>query len=61
MAYDPPCSQGPGPKIYTFTLYALSASPDLPAGEQVTGPALTNAISSITLGKASLSLGYSRP
>ena len=59
--YDPPCSQGPGPKVYTFTLYALSGSPELPAREQVTGPALTNAISSITLGRASLSVSYSRP
>jgi hypothetical protein len=25
--YDPPCSQGPGAKLYTYTLYALSESP----------------------------------
>ena len=62
MIYDPPCSQGPGAKIYTYTLYALSASPSLPAtADQVTGPVLTNAISSITLGKASYNLSYSRP
>jgi len=61
MMYDPPCSQGPGAKMYTFTLYALSASPDLPASpEEVTGPVLTNAISSITLGKASLNLNHAR-
>jgi phosphatidylethanolamine-binding protein (PEBP) family uncharacterized protein len=61
MMYDPPCSQGPGAKLYTFTLYALSASPDLTAGpEQVTGPVLTDAISSITLAQTSLNLNHAR-
>lgn len=61
MMYDPPCSQGPGAKVYTFTLYALSASPELPANpEEVTGPALTSAISSITLDKAVLNLNHAR-
>ena len=62
MQYDPPCSQGPGPKTYTFTLYALSGSPSLPADpDQVTGPVLTGAIAPITLGTASLNLSYTRP
>jgi phosphatidylethanolamine-binding protein (PEBP) family uncharacterized protein len=62
MAYDPPCSQGPGPKLYTFTLYALSESPQLTgAANQVTGEVLTKAISPITLGSASLNLSYTRP
>lgn len=62
MTYDPPCPQGPGAKIYTITVYALSASPTLPGSpEQVTGEVLTDAISSITLGKASLDLSYARP
>ena len=61
MQYDPPCPQGPGVKVYTFTLYALSATPKLPISpEQVTGPVLTNAISSITLGKASFNRSYGR-
>ena len=60
-AYQPPCSQGAGTKVYTYTIHALSASPRLPAdGSQVTGAVLTEAISSITLGSASLSLSYSR-
>ena len=61
MAYDPPCSQGPGDKVYTFTLYALSASPSItvPTAE-VTGPVLSNAISSLTLSTAALSLIYAR-
>jgi phosphatidylethanolamine-binding protein (PEBP) family uncharacterized protein len=61
MIYDPPCPQGPGVKIYTITVYALSASPSLPVtADQVTGPVLTDAISSITLGKASINLSYAR-
>jgi PKD repeat protein len=61
LGYQPPCSQGPGAKLYTFTLYALSASPTLPgAAEQVTGDVLTEAISSVTLGSASLNLSYAR-
>jgi phosphatidylethanolamine-binding protein (PEBP) family uncharacterized protein len=62
MAYDPPCSQGPGAKLYTFTIYALSASPTLPASSsQVTGEVLTSVISSLKLGTATLNLNYSRP
>jgi phosphatidylethanolamine-binding protein (PEBP) family uncharacterized protein len=61
LAYAPPCSQGPGAKLYTFTLYALSESPELPAADQVTGEVLTQAISSITLASASLNLSYTRP
>jgi phosphatidylethanolamine-binding protein (PEBP) family uncharacterized protein len=61
LAYQAPCSQGPGAKFYTFTLYALSASPQLPrASNQVTGEVLSEAISSITLGSASLRLNYTR-
>jgi phosphatidylethanolamine-binding protein (PEBP) family uncharacterized protein len=61
-AYQPPCSQGPGAKVYTFTLYALSASPSLPvAPSQVTGAVLSGAIANITLGSASLRLSYTRP
>jgi len=61
-AYQPPCSQGPGAKLYTFTLYALSASPSLPVpANQVTGAVLSSAIATITLGSASLRLNYTRP
>ncbi len=61
LKYQPPCSQGPGSKTYTFTIYALSASPALPNDpQQVTGEVFTKAISSITLGSASLSLSYAR-
>jgi|GEM_PF-512858 len=59
--YEPPMSQGPGSKVYTFTVYALSASPALPSGAtQFTGETLSAAISSITLGSTSLNLNYAR-
>jgi len=51
-----------GAKVYTFTLYALSAPPALPAsGRPGDRAALTTAIASITLGSASLKLSYTRP
>ncbi len=60
-AYQPPCSQGPGAKVYTFTIYALSASPTLPAQpSQVTGAILTRAIAGLTLGSGTLSVTYTR-
>jgi phosphatidylethanolamine-binding protein (PEBP) family uncharacterized protein len=58
--YTPPCSQGPGDKTYTFTLYALSStislSPAL-ASENV----VTKAISNMVIEKAELSALYARP
>ena len=59
VAYQPPCSQGLGTKTYTFTVYALSASPTLASGA-VSGASLASAIASITLGKAALDLSYNR-
>jgi phosphatidylethanolamine-binding protein (PEBP) family uncharacterized protein len=60
-AYDPPCSQGPGTKVYTYTVHALSGSPaiSLPAN-QVTGKVVADAIAPLTLGTASLSLSATR-
>ena len=59
--YNPPCSQGPGSKLYTYTLYALSDSPKfaVPAN-QVNGQMLTDAISSLKLGSAVLNLSFTR-
>lgn len=62
LAYSPPCSAGPGPKEYTFTLYALSAVPTLPAAARdVTGMVLTDAIAPITLASRSITVTYTRP
>jgi phosphatidylethanolamine-binding protein (PEBP) family uncharacterized protein len=58
--YDPPCSQGPGAKVYTFTLYALSAAPVFSGSAPVTGESLATAIASTTLGTAAISVSYSR-
>lgn len=59
--YQPPCSQGPGAKRYTFTVYALSGSPVLPAGSSpISGAALAQAIAPLTLATATLNLSYTR-
>ena len=61
LRYYSPCSQGPGAKTYTFTIYALSAAPtfSVPAA-QVSGPVLTSAISSLTLDSSRVSVTYTR-
>lgn len=60
-AYQPPCSQGPGAKVYTLTVYALSGSPVLNVpNSQVTGSVLSAAIAPLTLGSASISLSFTR-
>lgn len=59
--YQPPCSQGPGAKRYTWTLFALSGTPALgTAAGKVTGDQLAQAIAPLTLGTATLNLNYSR-
>jgi phosphatidylethanolamine-binding protein (PEBP) family uncharacterized protein len=59
--YQAPCSQGPGSKVYSFTLYALSASPVLGvAADAVTGSMLSSAISAITLSSSTLNVSYAR-
>ncbi len=61
LAYSPPCSQGPGPKAYTFTVYALSGAPSLPSvPSQVTGPVLTQALTPLELASSSLTVTYAR-
>ncbi len=58
--YAPPCSQGPGTKEYTITVYALSAAPDLPDPTVVDRDTLLAAISEITLGSAEINVSYTR-
>jgi phosphatidylethanolamine-binding protein (PEBP) family uncharacterized protein len=61
LAYSGPCSQGPGSKDYTFTLYALSSAPIFSvAAALVSGDVLGTAISAITVDTASLTVGYTR-
>jgi phosphatidylethanolamine-binding protein (PEBP) family uncharacterized protein len=61
LRYYAPCSTGPGDKVYTFTLYALSAAPpfSVPAA-QVDGPALEAAILGRTLASRQVSFVYAR-
>lgn len=61
LRYYPPCSQGPGAKTYTFTLYALSAAPvfAVPAA-QVSGPVVTSAIAGLVLDSSRVSVSYTR-
>ena len=62
LAYSPPCSQGPGLKTYTFTLYALSAAPSFSSSpSQVTGTVVADAVANTTLAKSEISVGYTRP
>jgi len=61
-AYSPPCSKGPGPKVYTYTLYALSAQPQLSVpASQVDRDTLLEAIQDTTLASAELHVTYTRP
>jgi phosphatidylethanolamine-binding protein (PEBP) family uncharacterized protein len=59
--YSPPCSKGPGAKLYTFAIYALSAQPQftVPPGK-VSMDVLLSAIKDITLGTTELNVYYSR-
>jgi len=60
LAYAPPCSKGPGLKTYTYTTYALSATPSFTAGTKVSRDVLLAAISNITLASSSLNVTYDR-
>jgi phosphatidylethanolamine-binding protein (PEBP) family uncharacterized protein/Spy/CpxP family protein refolding chaperone len=60
--YAPPCSQGPGVKVYSYTLYALSAAPVFTvAALAVSRDILLAAISDRTLASAELGVNYTRP
>jgi phosphatidylethanolamine-binding protein (PEBP) family uncharacterized protein len=62
VEFAPPHSQGPGPKWYTYTLYALSGEPVITVPDSlVDRAALLDAISGITLDSATLHVVYSRP
>jgi Raf kinase inhibitor-like YbhB/YbcL family protein len=61
QAYTPPCSKGPGPKEYIYTVYALSTEPQLTVpASQVSRAVLLDAIKDITLGSAELHVIYRR-
>lgn len=59
--YAPPCSQGPGIKAYTYTVFALSASPVISVQQgEVTRQVLLDAIENITISSAKMTVYYSR-
>jgi phosphatidylethanolamine-binding protein (PEBP) family uncharacterized protein len=62
-AYSPPCSKGPGDKVYTIHVYALSGNPKLPKANSasISRDQLLAAISKKTLKEASIDVYYSRP
>jgi len=59
LGYTPPCSQGPGDKTYTFTIYALSGLLDS-VPTQMTESHLEDVIAGQVLAKQSLSVIYAR-
>lgn len=60
--YAPPCSQGPGIKAYTCTVYALSSNPVISVPQtEVTRAVLLESIKNITLSSAKMTVYYSRP
>jgi phosphatidylethanolamine-binding protein (PEBP) family uncharacterized protein len=59
--YAPPCSQGPGIKAYTYTLYALSSNPVINVPQtEATRQVILDAIDGITLSSAKMTVYYSR-
>ncbi len=61
LEFSPPCSKGAGEKIYTYTVYALSAEPQfaVPAS-QVNREVLLAAIKDNILASAELNVTYAR-
>lgn len=59
-AYAPPCSKGPGDKVYSITLYALSAEAPVPKDKPLTRESLLAAITDTTLATATLDVKYAR-
>lgn len=61
IGYSPPCSKGPGIKVYTYTVYALSAELQLAVPTSgVNRDLLLAAVQDITLVSATLNVTYSR-
>jgi Raf kinase inhibitor-like YbhB/YbcL family protein len=61
VGYAPPHSKGPGTKVYTLTLYALSKSLKLAVpNEQVSRNTLLTAMKGAILAQSSLRVTYSR-
>lgn len=61
LAYAPPCSQGPGAKDYTFSVYAVNQETSFSVPEsEVTGELVSQAISGTIVGEGSFVESYTR-
>ena len=61
-SYTPPCSQGPGAKVYVLTMYALNAPPTISVpNSQVTMDILLAGMKNKILDSAVMSVTYTRP
>ncbi len=61
LKYYAPCSQGPGAKLYSFTLVALSGASTLSVpAEQVSGAILTSSMDTLTLASSTVNVTYTR-
>ncbi|SIS80598.1 YbhB/YbcL family Raf kinase inhibitor-like protein [Neptunomonas antarctica] len=58
--YAPPCSKGPGPKNYTFHLYALSTSLDMAQSDEISAATLRKSMSGLVLDSDSLTVSFAR-
>jgi phosphatidylethanolamine-binding protein (PEBP) family uncharacterized protein len=58
--YAPPCSKGPGNKLYTITVYALSRWPDLADPGAVSRNVLLAAVYGSVLAEAHIDFTYDR-
>ena len=60
--YTPPCSQGPGAKVYVLTIYALNATPTISVpNTQVTMNILIAGMKNKIVDSAIMSVTYTRP
>ena len=59
LGYEPPCSQGAGAKVYTFTLYALSDSLRL-SPNSATASSILKAMQGKIVAKGKLDATYAR-
>lgn len=58
--YAPPCSKGPGEKVYTYTVYALSGQVTFDDAIKVDRAKLLSAINNITLASAKMEVSFQR-
>jgi phosphatidylethanolamine-binding protein (PEBP) family uncharacterized protein len=59
--YAPPCSKGPGPKLYILTAYALSSTPEFKDSNYgIDMDSFQESIKNITLDSSVLNVYYSR-